>query len=422
MKFYLSGQRGFDNRGCEAIIRSTVDLVRKRFPGAEFVVPSDNLALDMAQWPDAAAEGVRFVPSRPPGRILTQLWTRALDRFPFLAHGVVRMPMSRSLKADIASCDAVLSTGGDIYSLDYRAPARIATMDAIAMRLGKPVFLWCASVGPFDGSPALARSLFKHLSRFDRIFVREDLSLEYLRKNGLRNVERTSDPAFHLKCSAPANFALPAVGAGGRRIGINLSPIASAINRDSGLSLYVQIKDFIASAAGPEDQIVILPHVTPLAGEGKNDDGIPNWQLWDVLPKSMLERTIVVPSTLNATEYKWVISQLDMLVAARTHATIGAFSTGIPTISLAYSIKAVGLNRDVFGHDRFVIPIAETTTERLLELYREIDGDRDAIIGEMRKATDRLRAMTEYSTSTLANILGKRSGTSRSSSTDRVLA
>ena len=30
-RFYLSGQRTFDNRGCEAIVRSTVDLLTEQF-------------------------------------------------------------------------------------------------------------------------------------------------------------------------------------------------------------------------------------------------------------------------------------------------------------------------------------------------------------------------------------------------------
>lgn len=404
MRFYLSGQRGFDNRGCEAIIRSTVGLVRERFPDAEFLVPSDDLELDRRQWPDAVDQGVRFVPSHPPSFVLTQIWTRALDRVGILAPLVLRMPTKRALVDDIRSCDAVLSTGGDIYSLDYRAPARIATIDAIAMRLGKPVFMWCASVGPFEKAPALSRVLVRHLSRFSRIYVREDISLDYLQGKGLLNVERTSDPAFHLARNMPAAIDLEP-SPGGRLIGINLSPIAHAATSGSGPDLYTEMARFAEAAVGPADRLFVIPHVSPLTGEGRNDDRIANGLLVDRLSPELRQRTTIVPNTLNATEYKAIIARLDLLVAARTHATIAAFSSGVPTISLAYSIKARGLNRDVFGHEDFVIPITEATCDALLRIHADIRRDEAAIRSRMADACERLRAYTRASITGIVRFL-----------------
>ena len=60
-RFYLSGQRTFRNRGCEAIVRSTVALLKDQFGEIEVLVPSINIARDSEQWPDAADHGVRFV-------------------------------------------------------------------------------------------------------------------------------------------------------------------------------------------------------------------------------------------------------------------------------------------------------------------------------------------------------------------------
>jgi len=44
-----------------------------------------------------------------------------------------------------------------------------------------------------------------------------------------------------------------------------------------------------------------------------------------------------------------------LFAGARTHATIAALSSGVPTLSFAYSIKALGINRDVFGHARYCL-------------------------------------------------------------------
>jgi polysaccharide pyruvyl transferase WcaK-like protein len=58
-----------------------------------------------------------------------------------------------------------------------------------------------------------------------------------------------------------------------------------------------------------------------------------------------------VPGNIGARQVKWVISKCRYFIGARTHATVAAFSTGVPTISIAYSKKARGINRDIFGHE-----------------------------------------------------------------------
>jgi polysaccharide pyruvyl transferase WcaK-like protein len=42
-------------------------------------------------------------------------------------------------------------------------------------------------------------------------------------------------------------------------------------------------------------------------------------------------------------ELKWTLSRLDWFAGARMHATIGAFSSGVPTLGLGYSDKAAGV-------------------------------------------------------------------------------
>ena len=58
----------------------------------------------------------------------------------------------------------------------------------------------------------------------------------------------------------------------------------------------------------------------------------------------------VLPEGLNASEIKWIISQCSAFIGARTHSTIAALSSSVPTISLGYSLKAKGINEDIFGN------------------------------------------------------------------------
>jgi len=56
-----------------------------------------------------------------------------------------------------------------------------------------------------------------------------------------------------------------------------------------------------------------------------------------------------------------------VFIGARTHATIGAISTIVPTISLAYSRKARGLNQDIFGCQDFCIEPRDIRPEVISE-------------------------------------------------------
>ncbi len=46
-----------------------------------------------------------------------------------------------------------------------------------------------------------------------------------------------------------------------------------------------------------------------------------------------------------------------------THSTIAALSSGVPTLSFAYSIKAQGINRDIFGHTDYCMGAADLNAE-----------------------------------------------------------
>lgn len=60
-----------------------------------------------------------------------------------------------------------------------------------------------------------------------------------------------------------------------------------------------------------------------------------------------------------------------MFIGARTHATIAAYSTCVPTLVIGYSVKSKGIARDIFGTDEgLVIPTSEITgTETLIRFY-----------------------------------------------------
>ena len=64
----------------------------------------------------------------------------------------------------------------------------------------------------------------------------------------------------------------------------------------------------------------------------------------------------------NAPKLKYIISKCQMFVGARTHATIAAYSSMVPTLVVGYSVKARGIAKDLFGtSDNYVLPVQSLT-------------------------------------------------------------
>ena len=60
----------------------------------------------------------------------------------------------------------------------------------------------------------------------------------------------------------------------------------------------------------------------------------------------------------NCMELKGYIARCRMFIGARTHATIAAYSTCVPTLVLGYSVKSKGIAKDLFGTDEhYVLPV-----------------------------------------------------------------
>ena len=53
----------------------------------------------------------------------------------------------------------------------------------------------------------------------------------------------------------------------------------------------------------------------------------------------------------NCMELKGYIARCRFFVGARTHATIAAYSSCVPTLVLGYSVKSRGIARDLFGNE-----------------------------------------------------------------------
>lgn len=381
MKFYFAGHTHFGNRGCEALIRSTVQLLREQFGEIEALVPSANAARDAAQWPDHAACGVRFVPAPGFPEVL-RWWHRAIRVAPFLKKfWIPRITPSREAAAPIDECDAIILTGGDVITLDYGLPSLIWNVRLVEPWIdkGKPALLWGASVGPFKADPVIEQFMARFLRKLSAITVRETISRDYLAGIGVRdNVTLVTDPAFNLKpepCDLPFWPTNPGKGV----LGFNVSPLIQKF-RPQGESpdiLKAEIVGFLREVIDVYGlSILLIPHVDPLDGGTFNSD---SYYMRDILDRlgDCDGRAGMVAGSLNAAELKYVLGRVNYFIGARTHATIGAISSSVPTLSIAYSVKAKGLNRDLFETDELVVEtpsVSHRTLGKAFEMLMSREG------------------------------------------------
>lgn len=98
-------------------------------------------------------------------------------------------------------------------------------------------------------------------------------------------------------------------------------------------------------------QVALIPHVV----WSHNDDRIPLNILYDRFKET---GRICLIEDHTAEELKGYIARCRFLIAARTHASIAAYSEKIPTLVVGYSVKARGVAQDLFGsYEKYVIPV-----------------------------------------------------------------
>ncbi len=409
MKIYLTGQNNFGNRGCEALVRSTVDVIRKQIPGSRFFVPSHDIARDTIQWPAAAAEGIEFVPVEAiPSRFIQ--WSRVCSRLTFLARLAWPRLKDSELPPALAQCDALLSIGGDNYSLDYDL-ASLAYFVAIAeggLQRGLPVMLWGASVGPFGAIPGVEKQMAAHLQRLTRVSIRESHSVSYLASIGvIENVVPVADSAFVLRPEAVELAGFWPKPEGGGVLGLNVSPLIEAVRRKAGTpgELATEVENFVRETIRDTELAVLLvPHVAPLDGAARNNDE----QLLAAIAARLADlgpRVSVVPTGMNAVQLKYIISHCRFFIGARTHATVASLSMLVPTISIAYSIKALGINRDLFGHERYVLDTRNLSTSTLHGSLRQLQKDESEIRKKLAERIPEWRQRATLGAETLARVV-----------------
>lgn len=366
--FVLNGSSG--NRGCEAILLSTTALLREAFPGVRFVnSPMKDPRLATAAY--LKADDMRHAPHPETASLAGLRWqiAKRLEGHRF------------NFERFVPWSDVVLSLGGDNYSMDYGSAHKYLSANDRVFEKGGKLVIWGASIGPFDKDPAIERRAAENLRRCHRVVVRETLTRDYLAGLGVGdNVELAADPAFSL---TPDPVRLPAEieamfdkGA----IGLNLSPLLARY-RPSPETWVAEAAQWVEALLSASDRpVLLIPHVM----EPGNDDQTFLAKVRGAVGATADRLALLDAQPLSSRNLKYVISRLAAFTGARTHATIAAIGSFVPTLSIGYSVKARGLNRDVFGSERWIVHHLDLDGSTLVAKVNELLTEGDAIRAHLK--------------------------------------
>lgn len=376
MKKVLFMHGGSKNHGCEAIIRTTTKLLG----GPK----------DIELWSFNKHEDVKYGLDQLVERIYVseEIKAGSMAHMEALFRRKVLKQSDANMKVFIKKLfknSVAISVGGDNYCYPWSAKEG-AQLDAMIRQAGGKTVLWGCSLDDEFITPEVREDL----ARFDLITAREPLTYEFLKQIN-PNTVLVSDPAFLLE---KVELDLPEGFQAGNTVGINVSPLIMKYgDGDLILQNYFDLIDHILNTT--DMSICLVPHVVC--------DGNTDLEPMELLYSKYADcGRICKLDDHNCMELKGYISRCRFFVGARTHATIAAYSTCVPTLVVGYSIKSKGIALDLFGTDEnYVVPVQNLQKSgELTEAFSWLQANetqiRDRLTAVMPAYLDRARIAADH--------------------------
>lgn len=349
-KILLYGHGGAFNHGAEAILRASLPFFRRS--GLPIYLSTHFPEQDRAFSLDKLID--RSIPANL-SLVLQERAAACTEEKVQIAKEIYRDAL-----AEVDEGTICIGIGGDNYC--YPNWYRQSIFHLTTKERGGTSVLWGCSIQPEQISIQMEEVLRGH----DHIFTRESLTANALWEHGIKQITKLPDPAFLLP---PEPIDLPEAFHG-QAAAINLSPLL--LRRSPALlDAFVETARFLLTKV----QVLLLtPHVTMPA----DDDRAALSELASLLTAEEQRRLCWIPEEANAAQRKYLISHCELIVCCRTHASIAAYSTGVPALVVGYSVKAQGIGKDL-GMEQWTISGVDAErlpglAEALWERRREVRG------------------------------------------------
>lgn len=349
MRIVLFAHGGSGNHGCEALVRGTVKIARRENI-SKFLVATCAQNEDVKY----GIDGVEFaeyalLKKNDPVKYIDKI-ARTIFKSGYFRKKVIK-PIIEKIDKD----DIWLSIGGDNYSYAGVIPYDIIGVHNAVVERNVKCILWGCSIDRDNLVPAI----IEDLKKYDYIIARESITFNWLLEAGIQKekIGLYPDSAFTLE-KDPNHKKIDDRF---KYVGINMSPVI--MDTENGKTLiynnYRKLIEYILKETNYH--ILLIPHVV----WGNSDDRKAMMRLYDVFKNS---GKIDLVEDQNACKLKDIISKCELFVGARTHSTIAAYSSCVPTLVVGYSVKSKGIAKDIFGcYENYVIGNNELIEEDNLQ-------------------------------------------------------
>lgn len=338
-KLVMYMHAGSGNHGCEAIVNSVCHMIKEK-PVLVSYYGEEDQKYSLKELCEILSER-RFEDHRAAHLLYYVYRMITKDRESFIRYRYHKVFSEYQVSLAI-------SIGGDNYCYDTMLND-LKLANAAFRKKGTRTMLLGCSIEP----KLLDRQdIVKDLRKYHTIIARESITYHALRNRVQTDrgpvILKYPDPAFTLPAK---RLPLPVGFAPGNTVGINISPMIQDNEKNEGIAMenYRTLLRFIIEQT--DMHIALLPHVV----WERNDDRKPLHQLYEEFKNT--GRVVEIPDA-NCEELKGFIARCRLFVGARTHATIAAYSSCVPTLVVGYSVKARGIARDLFGTEEgYVLPV-----------------------------------------------------------------
>lgn len=364
------------NKGCMALGESTLvifdKVLKNKGYSYEFILTDSELS---------AGKHILNIGDR-------EIEVKAIPSFHFnfisIIKSIAKKTFGKYIKA-IKSADFIFDIGhGDSFA-DIYGEGRFNDIDRIhkiARFFGKSYAFLPQTIGPFKNR-TIEKKASKSLACGRCVMARDKQSKLYaeslIGKTG--KVIEAIDVAF----------ALPYVHSNKTSTNVNVGLNVSALLYNGG---YTQKNEFGIKGNYPDlvndiiqmflgmDNVTIhlLPHVVHERAIVENDYYISS----KIAKNYHNSRVVLAPFFFGASEAKSYISNMDFFIGARMHTTIGAFSSGVPVLPLAYSRKFNGLFLQTLNY-KWLCDLKTEENNVILSKIRDAFDNRYAIKSEVKE-------------------------------------
>lgn len=259
---------------------------------------------------------------------------------------------------------------------------------------GIPFCVLPQTVGPFDDAEIRKRASLG-LGWAQAVMVRDKQSLEYVQQIMPfgNKVSEIIDVAFFMPYKQQKFIE------GYVHVGLNVSSLLwfGGYTRSNQFGLRDNYQAVIMAVlkcflSMPDVIVHLVPHVNGKENPVENDYGVS----YQLLKTMSHPRLVIAPLFASPVDAKGYISSLDFFMGARMHATIGAFSSGVPVVPMAYSRKFNGLFCDTLQYDAMVDLKRQTCDEilsNIMTFYNERDNLKSVIKDRMNGVVEERRRL-----------------------------